>query len=153
MGQKMDDSTVVELTGKIIVIAIIVLFLVVLFVFFLHLYAKWFWYPRHEDGTTTTTCRHPLNFSPGQEEELSPTTLLHNGLDPSLLKSIPIVKFIPKDFKEGLECAVCLSELAAGEKFRLLPKCNHGFHIECIDMWFQSHSTCPLCRNPVSNSN
>ncbi|KAM7480667.1 hypothetical protein LguiA_028880 [Lonicera macranthoides] len=152
----MDDSTMVELTGKIMVIAIIVLFFVLLFVFFLHLYAKWFWYSSDEVGTTTTTRRRrrlPFNFSHGQEEELSATTLLHNGLDPSLLKSIPIVKFTPKDFKEGLECPVCLSELAAGEKFRLLPKCNHGFHVECIDMWFQSHSTCPLCRNPVSNSN
>jgi hypothetical protein len=32
---------------------------------------------------------------------------------------------------------------------RLLPKCNHSFHINCIDMWFHSHSTCPICRSPV----
>lgn len=23
-------------------------------------------------------------------------------------------------------------------------------HVDYIDMWFQSHSTCPLCRNPVA---
>ncbi|KNA04688.1 hypothetical protein SOVF_197360 [Spinacia oleracea] len=39
--------------------------------------------------------------------------------------------------------------MSEGEKARLLPKCNHGFHVECIDMWFQSHSTCPLCRDSV----
>lgn len=61
--------------------------------------------------------------------------------------------FDPKEFKDGLECAVCLCEVCEGEKARLLPKCNHGFHVDCIDMWFQSHSTCPLCRNPIANQN
>ncbi|GER53635.1 RING/U-box superfamily protein [Striga asiatica] len=61
--------------------------------------------------------------------------------------------FDPEEFKEGLECAVCLSEISQGEKTRLLPKCSHGFHLDCIDMWFESHSTCPLCRNPVKNPN
>ena len=49
-----------------------------------------------------------------------------------------------------MECAVCLSDAVEGEKVRLLPKCNHGFHLDCIDMWFQSYSTCPLCRNSVA---
>uniref|UniRef100_A0A803ND14 RING-type E3 ubiquitin transferase n=1 Tax=Chenopodium quinoa TaxID=63459 RepID=A0A803ND14_CHEQI len=71
------------------------------------------------------------------------------GLDPAALRSLPILVYNPKDFKDGLECAVCLSEVSEGEKARLLPKCNHGFHVECIDMWFQSHSTCPLCRDSV----
>ncbi|KAJ7533737.1 hypothetical protein O6H91_13G061800 [Diphasiastrum complanatum] len=35
------------------------------------------------------------------------------------------------------------------EKGRLLPKCNHRFHTGCIDMWFHTHSTCPLCRTCV----
>lgn len=48
-----------------------------------------------------------------------------------------------------MDCAVCLSEFEEGETGRVLPKCNHSFHIDCIDMWFQSHSTCPLCRAPV----
>lgn len=32
---------------------------------------------------------------------------------------------------------------------RILPKCRHEFHAECIDMWFSSHSTCPLCRSTI----
>ncbi|EPS66911.1 hypothetical protein M569_07866, partial [Genlisea aurea] len=47
------------------------------------------------------------------------------------------------------ECAVCLAEFDESDVVRLLPKCNHSFHIECIDTWFRSHSTCPLCRSPV----
>uniref|UniRef100_A0ACD5WY76 Uncharacterized protein n=1 Tax=Avena sativa TaxID=4498 RepID=A0ACD5WY76_AVESA len=46
----------------------------------------------------------------------------------------------------GVECAVCLAEMADGEKGRLLPGCGHRFHVECIDRWFRANSTCPLCR-------
>ncbi|XP_075523293.1 RING-H2 finger protein ATL60-like [Primulina tabacum] len=144
------DSSVIELTGKIMVVTVILLFFVIVFVFCLHLYAKWFWYRRQVNPTTTTRRRRRLDFSAGYHEAAA-VAALRRGLDPSLLKTIPITLFDPKEFKDGLECSVCLCEVAEGEKSRLLPKCNHGFHVECIDMWFQSHSTCPLCRNPVAN--
>ncbi|XP_019193242.1 PREDICTED: RING-H2 finger protein ATL3-like [Ipomoea nil] len=147
---KLDDSSVVELTGKIMVAAIICLFLVVIIVFVLHLYAKWFWYRRSESNGGATTRRRRFDFAAGYQE-VTAAAALRRGLDPSVLKTIPVVEVSPKEFKDGLECAVCLCEVSEGEKARLLPKCNHGFHVECIDMWFQSHSTCPLCRNPISN--
>ncbi|RAL43823.1 hypothetical protein DM860_014324 [Cuscuta australis] len=145
-GNLEDSSSMVELTGKIMVAAIICLFFVLVFVFLLHLYAKWFWYRRPD----STRRRRRFEFVPGHQE-LTATSALRRGLDPSALKTIPVVEFSAKDFKDGLECAVCLCEVSEGEKARLLPKCNHGFHVECIDMWFQSHSTCPLCRNPIPN--
>ncbi|KAM0916599.1 hypothetical protein ACQ4PT_009975 [Festuca glaucescens] len=55
-----------------------------------------------------------------------------------------------KDFaEEELECAVCLADLSDGEAARFLPKCGHGFHAECVDLWLRSHPTCPLCRVDV----
>ncbi|KAG8380224.1 hypothetical protein BUALT_Bualt07G0171100 [Buddleja alternifolia] len=144
-SERFGDAAVLELIGKIMVVAIIILFFVVIFVFCLHLYAKWYWY-----GTTTTTRRQRrrLEFAAGHTEA---TSALRRGLDPSILKTLAVTVYDPTSFKDGLECAVCLCEVSEGEKTRLLPKCNHGFHVDCIDMWFQSHSTCPLCRNPVSN--
>ncbi|XWS12230.1 hypothetical protein CRYUN_Cryun37aG0071900 [Craigia yunnanensis] len=142
-----DESRAVAITGKIMVIAIMVLFLVVVFVLFLHLYAKWFWW-RIEEPTLPPSRRNRRHFvfAPGQDT-VHPLRAT-KGLDSKLLASLPVLMFRQEEFK-GLECAVCLCELVEGEKARLLPKCNHGFHVDCIDMWFQSHSTCPLCRNPV----
>ncbi|CAN6206091.1 unnamed protein product [Urochloa humidicola] len=47
------------------------------------------------------------------------------------------------------DCAVCITELKAGDTARVLPRCGHGFHVGCVDMWLRSHSTCPLCRCPA----
>ncbi|OMO66013.1 Zinc finger, RING-type [Corchorus olitorius] len=144
-----DESTAVAITGKIMVIAIIVLFLVVVFVLFLHLYAKWFWWRIEEPpAPPSRRNRRRFVFAPGQDT--AHPSRASKGLDSTILASLPVLMFRQEEFKDGLECAVCLSELTEGEKARLLPKCNHGFHLECIDMWFQSHSTCPLCRNAVA---
>ncbi|XP_075641230.1 RING-H2 finger protein ATL64-like [Castanea sativa] len=74
-------------------------------------------------------------------------SLSKQGLDPSILKAIPTFTYSSKT--DSLECAVCLSEFEDDEQGRVLPKCEHTFHVECIDTWFQSHSSCPLCRAPV----
>ncbi|CAH8293307.1 unnamed protein product [Eruca vesicaria subsp. sativa] len=71
------------------------------------------------------------------------------GINPSILRSISIVDFNSQDFKDGIQCVVCLSELADGDKARVLPSCNHWFHADCIESWFQSHTTCPVCRKIV----
>ncbi|CAJ2663251.1 unnamed protein product [Trifolium pratense] len=146
------ESNAIELTGKIMVVAIIFLFMVVMFVLILHLYAKWFWW-RFEERTVPQPQnrrrrRRRFVFAPGQDPVVYGSHQI--GLEASILKSLPVLVFKPEDFKDGLECAVCLCDIVEGEKTRLLPKCNHGFHLDCIDMWFQSHSTCPLCRNLVS---
>lgn len=150
-SQKLEESAAVELTGRIMVVSIIVLFVVIALVVFLHVYAKWYWRHAAQRGNTIVTRRRRRMDFAG--EMTAATALRGHGLDPSFLKTIPIILFSPQDFKDGLECSVCLSEVTQGEKTRILPKCNHGFHVQCIDMWFHSHSTCPICRNPIQNSN
>lgn len=138
---KLDDPGVMEVTGRVLIATIIALFVVLILVFLFHIYAKWLWHRRQQaiDGHNH---RH-------RHDQHSGVTVLRRGLDASFLKTLPIIQFEAKDFKNGLECSVCLSEIEEGEKTRVLPKCNHAFHAECIDMWFHSHSTCPICRNPV----
>ncbi|CAI0554598.1 unnamed protein product [Linum tenue] len=50
----------------------------------------------------------------------------------------------------GDECAVCLSDFAAGEAVRELG-CGHTFHKDCVDRWLLAAGkvTCPLCRSNV----
>ncbi|CAN6235118.1 unnamed protein product [Urochloa humidicola] len=73
-----------------------------------------------------------------------------SGVDAAALRALPVtVYFRAKDRGEALECAVCLAELADGEAARFLPRCGHGFHAECVDLWLRGHPTCPLCRVDV----
>ncbi|KAG6427076.1 hypothetical protein SASPL_111316 [Salvia splendens] len=51
---------------------------------------------------------------------------------------------------EETECIICLADFAVGEKIRVLEKCNHGFHLNCIQKWLISHSSCPTCRTNCS---
>ncbi|XP_031285067.1 RING-H2 finger protein ATL13 [Pistacia vera] len=73
---------------------------------------------------------------------------LHDaGVDQSFIDTLPV--FYYKSIiglKNPFDCAVCLCEFEPEDKLRLLPKCSHAFHMECIDTWLLSHSTCPLCR-------
>ncbi|CAI9293290.1 unnamed protein product [Lactuca saligna] len=73
-----------------------------------------------------------------------------SGIDKNVIESLPFFKFSTlKGSKNGLECSVCLSAFEDIEILRLLPKCKHAFHIDCIDQWLGKHSSCPLCRIKV----
>ncbi|CAN1218844.1 E3 ubiquitin-protein ligase ATL42 [Linum perenne] len=70
-----------------------------------------------------------------------------SGIDKELIDSLPFFKFSHlRGSKQGLECAVCISRFEDSDTLRLLPSCKHAFHMECIDQWLKSHSSCPLCR-------
>ncbi|KAK7317766.1 hypothetical protein RJT34_02261 [Clitoria ternatea] len=75
------------------------------------------------------------------------------GLDEALIKAIAVFKYKKEGFVGITDCSVCLSEFQENESVRLLPKCNHGFHLPCIDTWLKSHSSCPLCRASVFSFN
>lgn len=75
------------------------------------------------------------------------------GLQPAVIRSIAVVKFKKgESLIDVTDCSVCLSEFEDDESLRLLPKCNHAFHIPCIDTWLRSHTNCPLCRAAVMSN-
>lgn len=110
--------------------------------FVLLVYAKFC----HRAGSTTA----------GSCDQENPAVLTRSrsrfsGIDKTVIESLPFFRFSSlKGSKQGLECAVCLSKFEDIEILRLLPKCRHAFHIDCIDYWLEKHSSCPLCRHKVS---
>lgn len=48
-----------------------------------------------------------------------------------------------------LSCAVCQQAVTEGETVRRLLHCNHQYHRDCIDTWFQRNVHCPVCRHDI----
>jgi hypothetical protein len=47
-------------------------------------------------------------------------------------------------------CSICIDEFEVGERIRLLPRCKHAFHTECIMPWLtERQGCCPLCKASV----
>ncbi|KAL0918544.1 hypothetical protein M5K25_010558 [Dendrobium thyrsiflorum] len=134
------------LSGKIMLSAIVILFSIVLLILFLHFYVRW--HVLRRATRRARRRRHRFTFA---GENQSPST--NRAIDPAILKSLPVLLYSPSagddDESDECDCAVCLNEFEDGEKIRNLPLCGHSFHIDCIDMWFSSHSNCPLCRAAV----
>ncbi|KAJ3043165.1 hypothetical protein HDV00_005781 [Rhizophlyctis rosea] len=45
-------------------------------------------------------------------------------------------------------CVVCMESWKAKEKAKKLP-CGHAFHVDCIKVWLDEHSQCPMCRQTI----
>ncbi|VVA36407.1 PREDICTED: RING-H2 [Prunus dulcis] len=134
-----------DLNSKIMLTAIISLSVVVLLVIVLHTYARCV---LRRQALRRASMRHHLG-----------STMAHvhlaeqpkTGLEPSIIAALPTFVFTRVDGQDdgganAIECAVCLSMLDHDEMARLLPNCKHSFHVECIDRWLNSHTTCPICR-------
>lgn len=143
--------------SRVMVVAVILLFAVVMFVWCLHAYAKWFWRSRGavvvaSDGTVRTlSWRRRMYRGDPRVQDVNVTAMVPRtvGLERAVVEALPSFEY--DGVREGLECAVCLEEFEKGERGRTLPKCGHIFHLDCVDMWLHSHSTCPLCRMSVSD--
>ncbi|KAL0738085.1 hypothetical protein Bca4012_014295 [Brassica carinata] len=104
------------------------------------------WRIHHHNGETEAA-DNPLQ---PHDEALPP---VNPGLDLRIINSFPTFHYFSvKDLRQekyGLECAICLLEFDGDHVLRLLTTCYHVFHQECIDLWFESHKTCPVCRHDL----
>ena len=50
-------------------------------------------------------------------------------------------------------CAICQDMIESNQEVRKLNHCNHYFHSECIDTWFQTNVMCPTCRHDIREVN
>ncbi|CAN6697555.1 unnamed protein product [Malus baccata var. baccata] len=71
-----------------------------------------------------------------------------HGVEPVVVAKFPTKKYSDAFFSasEDAQCTVCLAEYHGDDVLRILPYCEHSFHVTCIDIWLQQHSTCPVCR-------
>ncbi|KAK4340713.1 hypothetical protein RND71_039214 [Anisodus tanguticus] len=80
----------------------------------------------------------------------NPPPVQNRGLKKKFLKSLPKFKYDPSTATGAppctAECAICLVEYVEGDEIRILPNCGHRFHLQCVDTWLVSNSSCPSCR-------
>ncbi|KAJ1430491.1 Zinc finger, RING-type [Sesbania bispinosa] len=75
---------------------------------------------------------------------------LNSGLKRKEMVALPTLTYSHSSgdpSSSASSCVICLAEFCDGEQIRFLPKCNHHFHVVCIDKWLLSHSSCPTCRH------
>ncbi|XP_055817821.1 E3 ubiquitin-protein ligase ATL76-like [Solanum dulcamara] len=90
-----------------------------------------------------------LNNSSLNHRNPSTTKLATKGIKKKTLDTFPVITYNTRLEHPGFDsdCVICLSKFKIGEKVKILPKCNHCFHVKCIDKWLNSHSSCPTCRH------
>uniref|UniRef100_A0A2P2MXI0 RING-type E3 ubiquitin transferase n=1 Tax=Rhizophora mucronata TaxID=61149 RepID=A0A2P2MXI0_RHIMU len=74
------------------------------------------------------------------------TSGVRKGADPEVVKSLPVYSYYHEDAKYQMDCAICLGEFQENEIVKMIPHCQHVFHLQCIDTWLKMHVTCPVCR-------
>jgi len=50
-------------------------------------------------------------------------------------------------------CPICLNEEIIKDKTELIvTSCRHLFHKECLNKWFETNKSCPICRAELNTS-
>ncbi|KAK7345213.1 hypothetical protein VNO77_15793 [Canavalia gladiata] len=77
-------------------------------------------------------------------------TIVDVGLDEVTIKSYPKMLYSEAKLRKSDSiatcCSICLGDYKSNDLLRVLPDCEHLFHLKCIDPWLRLHPTCPLCR-------
>ncbi|KDO66250.1 hypothetical protein CISIN_1g039247mg [Citrus sinensis] len=110
-------------------------------------------HPSSSASNSQSNARYPTEISGSDALQRQLQQLFHlhdSGLDQAFIDALPVFQYKEiVGLKEPFDCAVCLCEFSEKDKLRLLPMCSHAFHINCIDTWLLSNSTCPLCRDTL----
>ncbi|KAJ9557333.1 hypothetical protein OSB04_011947 [Centaurea solstitialis] len=99
-------------------------------------------------------CSRTVNSESITGQESTRVASNNTGIKKKALKTFPTVRYWEGLKLPGLdkECVICLSEFVSEEVIKILPECNHGFHVRCIDKWLSSHSSCPTCRHSLKET-
>lgn len=145
-----DEGNRFGISSKIMAAAIFSLFAVVVIIILLHIYARYLLRRQErrqrdslyrETTTATTTTTQVV-----QDHQIRRHPAAGKGLDPTVIASLPKLTHKLLDHSEAVECSICLSTVGVEATVRVLPNCKHMFHVECVDVWLSSNTTCPICR-------
>lgn len=143
--------------GLVIVSVIVFSFIVLVIILFCHFIRQ---YRRVSTGNRNHQVR-------GGGVVIAEVPTQHKGLDEATINSLPT--FLHTSLtcsspgggrggggaglvREVSECPICLGLFEENERMKVIPKCMHVYHLECLDKWLQSHANCPLCRSTIDTS-
>jgi hypothetical protein len=106
-------------------------------------------------GQATTSLDNDVEQGQAIEQDTEPEIHLPPQTDSELEIHVPPSTDQEAEEEEGLStlcttCSICIDDFEAGERIRLLPKCRHAFHTDCIMPWLtERQGCCPLCKTAV----
>ena len=50
-------------------------------------------------------------------------------------------------------CCICLDENKSNNKEWIQLTCNHKMHTDCLNEWFKTANTCPICKKIITDDN
>ena len=128
----------IQFDSSSMAVTVLVLFSSLFFLVFFSIYARRFFSGNHN-------AENPRRQNPRQPYSGFPTSSSTTGLDATAVRALPVLSY-SSERKEQDGCAVCLSAFVEKEEIKVIPRCGHVFHPNCIDSWLLSHGSCPLCR-------
>lgn len=51
-----------------------------------------------------------------------------------------------------VKCSVCMDPYEGSDELKLLPACQHYFHVDCAKGWLKDNNSCPICKIKVTTS-
>lgn len=149
MGFEGKDGESLGTGLKVMLAAAFSLFSMVLVIIILHFWIKYL-IIRHGQRRRQNNTLYQINTQIAPID-VSAEESPNSGLDPLVLATLPKLLYRQTDqfkFNQGevIECSVCLGSIVEDATVRVLPNCKHVFHVDCVDKWFSSNTTCPICR-------
>lgn len=121
----------------------------ILFTFILLFLFYCFYLRRRRADWSSLRMRTSTNTSTPTPQTIDQLSMCELGVKKELREMLPIIVFNQSFSVKDTQCSVCLGDYQADDRLQQIPGCGHTFHIDCIDLWLTTHTTCPLCRKSL----